>query len=174
MPTASTSQILGNNECFEPFTSNLYLRRTNEGEFILINKYLIKDLIRLNLWNDSMLEKLMYFQGSIQKISEIPIYIKQLYKTVWEIKQKVLIDMSIDRGPYICQSQSLNLFFATPEHSKLTSAHFYGWKNGLKTGSYYIRSQAASKSQKFTIDPNKEKEYQLLEQEQEECLMCGS
>ena len=173
MPTASTSQILGNNECFEPFTSNLYLRRTNAGEFVVINKYLIADLIKLDLWNKDMLDKLMYFQGSVQKIPEIPIHIKQLYKTALEIKQKNIIDMAIGRAPYICQSQSMNLFFQNPTYQKLTSAHFYGWKNGLKTGSYYIRSDSASKSQKFTIDPNVEKKLKAIDDE-DGCLGCGS
>jgi ribonucleoside-diphosphate reductase alpha chain len=152
MPTASTSQILGNNECFEPYTSNIYTRRTLSGEFIVVNKHLMQDLIHLGLWNEQMKNKLIAANGSVQNIAEIPQNIKDLYKTVWEISQKSIIDMAADRGAYICQSQSMNLFLSDPNFGKLTSMHFYAWKKGLKTGMYYLRSQAAASAIKFTID----------------------
>jgi ribonucleoside-diphosphate reductase alpha chain len=152
MPTASTSQILGNNECFEPYTSNIYSRRVLSGEFIIVNKHLLKDLVSLGLWNNDMKNRIIAANGSIQKINEIPADLKELYKTVWEIKQRNLIDMAADRGAFICQSQSLNLFVDSPSASKLTSMHFYGWKKGLKTGMYYLRSQAATQAVQFTIE----------------------
>ncbi|NHE57119.1 ribonucleoside-diphosphate reductase subunit alpha [Cyclobacterium plantarum] len=152
MPTASTSQILGNNECFEPYTSNIYTRRTLSGEFVVVNKHLMKDLIRLGLWNDNMKNRLIAANGSVQQIPEIPQNLKDLYKTVWEISQKVIIDMAADRGAYICQSQSMNLFLQEPNFGKLTSMHFYAWKKGLKTGIYYLRSKAASSAIQFTVD----------------------
>ena len=170
MPTASTSQILGNNECFEPITSNMYTRRTIAGDFIVINKYLVKDLMKLELWNVDMKNEIIANNGSVQNISSIPQNIKDLYKTVWEIKQKVLIDQSIDRGPFICQTQSLNLFFEEPNHNMLTSAFFHGWKNGLKTGSYYIRTRPKAQAQQFTIDPTKKVE----ETKYETCEMCSA
>jgi len=152
MPTASTSQILGNNECFEPYTSNIYTRRVLSGEFIVVNKYLLRDLVNLGLWSTSMKDKIISANGSIQEIAEIPADIKALYKTVWEIKMRSIIDMAADRGAYICQSQSLNLFINSPNASKLTSMHFYAWKKGLKTGMYYLRTQAASQAVKFTVE----------------------
>jgi ribonucleoside-diphosphate reductase alpha chain len=152
MPTASTSQIFGNNECFEPYTSNIYTRRVLSGEFIIVNKHLLKDLVNLGLWNNSMKNKIIAANGSIQHIEEIPADIKELYKTVWEIKQRNIIDMAADRGAYICQSQSLNLFVDTPTASKLTSMHFYAWKKGLKTGMYYLRTQAATQAVQFTVE----------------------
>ncbi|RFM26613.1 ribonucleoside-diphosphate reductase subunit alpha [Deminuibacter soli] len=152
MPTASTSQILGNNECFEPFTSNIYVRRVLSGEFVVINKYLLKDLVELGLWNDEMKTKIIAANGSVQSIPEIPQEIKDIYKTVWEIKQRTLIDMAADRGAYICQSQSLNLFVQQPTKAKLTSMHFYAWKKGLKTGMYYLRTQAAAQAVQFTVE----------------------
>ncbi len=152
MPTASTSQILGNNECFEPYTSNIYSRRTLSGDFIIVNKHLMKDLIELGLWDDTMRQKLIAANGSIQAIPEIPQHIKDIYKTVWEISQKAIIDMSADRGAYICQSQSLNIHITDPNFGKLTSMHFYAWKKGLKTGMYYLRSTAAADAIKFTLD----------------------
>ncbi len=157
MPTASTSQILGNNECFEPYTTNLYTRRVLSGEFIVVNKHLMKDLAKLGLWNDRMKNKIIAANGSIQGIEEIPEDIRMLYKTVWEIKQKVLIDMARDRGAFICQSQSLNLFMENPNFAKLTSMHFYGWKQGLKTGMYYLRTKAAAEAIKFTVDQSYQK-----------------
>jgi len=152
MPTASTSQILGNNECFEPYTSNIYTRRTLSGEFIIANKHLMKDLIGLGLWSETMRQKLIAANGSVQSIAEIPQNIKDIYKTVWEISQKSIIDMSADRGAYICQSQSLNIHLTNPNFGKLTSMHFYAWKKGLKTGMYYLRSTAAADAIKFTLD----------------------
>ena len=152
MPTASTSQILGNNECFEPYTNNIYTRRVLSGEFVVVNKHLLKDLVQLGLWNNTMKNKIIAANGSIQQIDEIPAAIKELYKTVWEIKQRNLIDMAADRGAYICQSQSLNLFVDTPSTGKLTSMHFYAWKKGLKTGMYYLRTQAASQAVQFTVE----------------------
>lgn len=152
MPTASTAQILGNNECFEPYTSNIYTRRVLSGEFIVVNKHLLKDLVKLGLWDSSMKNKLMASNGSIQNIDEIPQDIKDLYKTAWEISQRTIIDQAADRGAYICQSQSLNLFMANANFAKLTSMHFYGWKAGLKTGMYYLRTKAATDAIKFTLD----------------------
>ena len=177
MPTASTSQILGNNECFEPYTSNIYNRRVLSGEFVVVNKFLLKDLIELGLWNPTMKNKLIAENGSVQNIPEIPTELKELYKTVWEIKQKTIIDMAAERGAFICQSQSLNLFMAEPNLAKLTSMHFHAWKSGLKTGMYYLRTKAAVDALKFTVDPQL-----LVGQSQvacsldnpEECLACGS
>ena len=151
MPTASTSQILGNNECFEPYTSNIYTRRVLSGEFIVVNKHLLRDLNELGIWNDDLKNKIMAANGSVQDISEIPENLKELYKTVWEIKQKTILDMAADRGAYICQSQSLNLFMENANFSKLTSMHFYAWKKGLKTGMYYLRTKAARDAVKFTV-----------------------
>jgi ribonucleoside-diphosphate reductase alpha chain len=151
MPTASTSQIFGNNECFEPYTSNIYTRRVLSGEFIVVNKHLLKDLVELGLWNNDMKNKIIAANGSVQNIEEIPADIKELYKTVWEIKQRNIIDMAADRGAYICQSQSLNLFVDNPTTSKLTSMHFYAWKKGLKTGMYYLRTKAAAQAVQFTV-----------------------
>jgi ribonucleoside-diphosphate reductase alpha subunit len=158
MPTASTSQILGNNECFEPYTSNLYTRRTLSGDFILVNKYLMKDLIEAGLWNETMRQKLIGANGSVQPIQEIPQHLKDIYKTVWELSQKVIIDMSADRGAFICQSQSLNIHITDPNFGKLTSMHFYAWKKGLKTGMYYLRSTSAADAIKFTHDKSVGKE----------------
>ncbi len=152
MPTASTSQILGNNECFEPYTSNIYTRRVLSGEFIIVNKHLLRDLVNRGLWDNTMKDKIISANGSIQDIAEIPQELKDLYKTVWEIKMRDIIDMAADRGAYICQSQSLNLFINSPNASKLTSMHFYAWKKGLKTGMYYLRTQAASQAVKFTVE----------------------
>ncbi len=152
MPTASTSQILGNNECFEPYTSNIYTRRVLSGEFVIVNKHLLRDLVNRGLWDNNMKDKIITANGSIQDIAEIPQEIKDLYKTVWEIKMRTIIDMAADRGAYICQSQSLNLFINSPNASKLTSMHFYAWKKGLKTGMYYLRTQAASQAVKFTVE----------------------
>lgn len=151
MPTASTSQILGNNECFEPYTSNLYTRRTLSGEFIVVNKHLLNDLIQRGLWNEDMKQYLMASNGSVQNIQDIPQDIKDLYKTSYELSQKVIIDMSADRGAFICQSQSLNLFVENANYSKLSSMHFYAWQKGLKTGMYYLRSKAAVDPIKFTL-----------------------
>ena len=190
MPTASTSQILGNNECFEPFTSNMYVRRVLSGEFIVANKYLMHDLISLGLWDEGMMNKIKAENGSIQNIAEIPANIKELYKTVWEISQKTIIDMSADRGAYICQSQSLNIHLMNANFGKMTSMHFYAWKKGLKTGMYYLRTKAATDAIKFTVtkeenvQPKAEELAKATDQNQqaiqcslddpEGCEMCGS
>ncbi|MBB6324387.1 ribonucleoside-diphosphate reductase alpha chain [Algoriphagus iocasae] len=193
MPTASTSQILGNNECFEPYTTNIYTRRTLSGEFIVVNKHLMKDLIQLGLWNDTMRNRLISTNGSVQSLPGVPQNIKDIYKTVWEISQKVVIDMAADRGAYICQSQSMNVFLQDPNFGKLTSMHFYAWKKGLKTGMYYLRSQAAASAIKFTLDKSnfepkvdkamqEEMDAKSLKQDAiacslddpEGCEMCGS
>ncbi len=151
MPTASTAQILGNNECFEPYTSNIYTRRVLSGEFIVVNKYLLRDLVKLGLWGDELKNKIISANGSVQNIPEIPQNLKDLYKTAWEISQKVIIDMAADRGAFICQSQSLNVFMENVTFGKLTSMHFYSWKAGLKTGMYYLRTKAATDAIKFTV-----------------------
>ena len=157
MPTASTSQILGNNECFEPYTSNIYTRRVLSGQFLVVNKHLLKDLIELELWSEEMKNAIIANNGSIQSIEGIPQEIKDLYKTAWEIKQRAIIDMAADRGAFIDQSQSLNLFMESPNYKKLTSAHFYAWEKGLKTGMYYLRSRPAVDPIKFTVDTEKAK-----------------
>jgi ribonucleoside-diphosphate reductase alpha chain len=184
MPTASTSQILGNNECFEPYTSNIYTRRVLSGEFIVVNKHLLKDLIKLNLWGDSMKDKLMEANGSIQGFKEIPDDIKHLYRTVWEISQKSIIDMAADRGAYICQSQSMNIHMQDATFGKLTSMHFHAWKKGLKTGLYYLRTKAAADAIKFTIvkeeknnmdqEAEKQAAIQCSIDNKDDCEMCGS
>jgi ribonucleoside-diphosphate reductase alpha chain len=184
MPTASTSQILGNNECFEPYTSNVYNRRVLSGEFAVVNKHLLKDLIGLGLWNDNLKNRLIAENGSVQNIQEVPQEMKEIYKTVWEIKQRSIIDMAADRGAYICQSQSLNLFVDQPNFAKLTSMHFHAWRKGLKTGMYYLRTKAAADAIKFTVDVAALNRPQMEEQQQseiacsldnrDECLACGS
>jgi ribonucleotide reductase alpha subunit len=181
MPTASTAQILGNNECFEPFTSNIYTRRTLAGEFIIVNKYLMKELIELQLWNDEMKNTIIANNGSIQNIDNIPAFIKEKYKIVWEIPMKHIIDMAKDRGAFICQSQSLNLWVEEPTYKILTSMHFYSWKAGLKTGMYYLRRKAKHQAQQFTIEPeqnNKDvkhiKNTIITSNEPEVCEMCSA
>lgn len=185
MPTASTSQILGNNECFEPYTSNIYSRRVLSGEFVIVNKHLLKDLVALGLWDNDMKNRIIAANGSIQQITSIPEEIRELYKTVWEIKQRTIIDMAADRGAFICQSQSLNLFVSNPTASKLTSMHFYGWKKGLKTGMYYLRTQAAAQAVQFTVEKQGgETMKPVVEQTaitegavctmQDGCISCGS
>ena len=185
MPTASTSQILGNNECFEPYTSNIYTRRVLSGEFIVVNKHLLIDLVKRGLWNDAMRNDLIRANGSVQNIDRIPEDLKALYKTVWEIKQKVLIDMAADRGAFICQSQSMNLFMAQPTIAKLSSMHFYTWQKGLKTGIYYLRSKAGSQAVQFTVSAAEKapatKEVAAEEMMEgavctmeEGCISCGS
>ena len=154
MPTASTAQILGNYECFEPIISNIYTRRVLAGEYMVLNHYLVQDLMLSEQWSSTMKNKIISNDGSILSIDEIPNCFKERYKTVWEMSQKDIIDMAADRGKYICQSQSLNLFMATPEINKLTSMHFYTWKKGLKTGIYYLRTRPSSKALQFTIKPN--------------------
>ena len=165
MPTASTAQILGNNECFEPYTSNLYTRRVLSGEFIIVNRHLLKDLVKAGLWNRDMRLKIMSANGSIQNISEIPQDIKDLYKTAWEISQKTILELAADRGAYICQSQSLNIFMENANFAKLTSMHFYGWEKGLKTGMYYLRTKAATDAIKFTVDQAISSEPEALDSE---------
>merc|ERR1712066_48145 len=189
MPTASTSQILGNNECFEPYTSNVYIRRTLAGEFVVVNQHLLRDLIKLNLWSDLMKDKLIAANGSVQQIEEIPTDIKEIYKTVWEYSQKNLIEMAADRGAFIDQSQSFNVHMTNCSTGKLTSMHFCGWKAGLKTGMYYLRSKAATDAIKFTVNQaaldkdaqakraQQQVEYmsrQAAKQEEEECVNCGA
>jgi ribonucleoside-diphosphate reductase alpha chain len=187
MPTASTDQIMGNNEAFEAFTSNIGTRRTLAGEFIVVNKHLVRDLIELDLWSETMRNKIIAEKGSVQNIPEIPEEIKAIYKTVWEIKQKDIIDMSADRGKFICQSQSLNIFIRDVNTAKLTSAHFHAWRRGLKTGMYYLRTEAASsaiaslgldmgsvkKSPDLTPIPTAEGITCSLENK-DDCLACGS
>jgi ribonucleoside-diphosphate reductase alpha chain len=174
MPTASTAQILGNNECFEPYTSNIYTRRVLSGEFIIVNKHLLKDLVREGLWNKDMRQMIMQANGSIQNINEIPQRLKDLYKTAWEISQKAIIDQAADRGAYICQSQSLNIFMENANFGKLTSMHFYGWEKGLKTGMYYLRTKAATDAIKFTIDKKVEEVPTALSiEEQQAAIACS-
>ncbi len=187
MPTASTSQILGNNEAFEPYTSNIYTRRVLSGEFIIVNKHLLEDLVELGLWNNDMKEEIMRANGSVQDIDSIPQELKDLYKTVWEMSMKDIIDMARQRGYFIDQSQSLNLFMKDPDFAKLTSMHYYGWKSGLKTGMYYLRTKSAVNAIQFTLSNKKEKVEdepissddfkQMIEQSKDnpdDCLMCGS
>ena len=172
MPTASTSQILGNNECFEPFTSNLYSRRTNAGEFVLPNKYLLAELIEQGLWNEAMKDNIILNKGSVQQLTDLSPHLREKYKTVWEIPMKQLIDMAADRGPYICQSQSLNLWVEDPDYKSLTAMHFSAWQAGLKTGIYYLRRKAKHQAQQFTIRPPGQP--QDKKEEQQDCLMCSS
>ncbi|HTL70382.1 MAG TPA: ribonucleoside-diphosphate reductase subunit alpha [Candidatus Eisenbacteria bacterium] len=191
MPTASTSQILGNNECIEPYTSNIYNRRVLSGEFIVVNKYLLRDLVELGIWNNKIKEKIIAANGSIQGIEEIPQEIKEIYRTVWEIKQRSLIDMAADRGAFICQSQSLNLFVQDPNFAKLTSMHFHSWKRGLKTGMYYLRTKSAADAIKFTVEREEKKIVEAAPasvdskqqkmaditcslENKDDCLACGS
>jgi ribonucleotide reductase alpha subunit len=174
MPTASTSQIMGFNESFEPFTNNIFQRKTLSGEFIVINKYLINDLIKLGLWNKDMKDLIIMHNGSVQQIKEIPDNLKALYKTVWEIKQKNIIDMSADRGIYVCQTQSLNMFIEDPDFQKLSSMHFYAHSKGLKTGSYYLRTKPKAQTQQFTIDPDFVKKRQKCAEDGDSCVLCSA
>ena len=174
MPTASTSQILGNNECIEPITSNIYNRRTIAGEFILANKYLMNDLIKLELWNEKIKNNIIANNGSVQHIDVIPSDIREKYKTVWEIPMRTLIDMAADRGAFICQSQSLNLWLEEPNYSNLTSMHFYAWSKGLKTGIYYLRRRGRHQAQQFTIEPEKKDLENNLYEDDEPCEMCSA
>ena len=187
MPTASTSQILGFNECFEPFTSNMYSRRTLAGEFVVVNKYLMKELIQLGLWNEDIKNNIVLNKGSVQQLTVLSEHIRNKYKIVWEIPMKHLIDMSADRGAFICQSQSLNLWMEDPVYSKLTSMHFYAWEKGLKTGIYYLRRKAKHQAQQFTIEPEQNKKSEekndgngkfedngKFEEKEEICEMCSA
>ena len=164
MPTASTSQILGYNECIEPVTSNIYSRRTLAGEFILCNKYLMREMIEMNLWNETFKNHMVANNGSIQSLEYLDPEIRERYRTVWEIPMRDLIDMAADRGAFVCQSQSLNLWLEDPNYNTMTSMHFYSWKKGLKTGIYYLRRRPRHHAQQFTIEPEKK----------EECLMCSA
>jgi len=188
MPTASTAQILGNNECFEPYTSNLYSRRVLSGEFTVVNQHLLRDLMDRNLWTAEIRNQIIAHNGSVQHIPEIPADLKMLYRTSWEIKQRALIDMAADRGAFIDQSQSFNVFVQDPNYGKLSSMHFYGWKKGLKTGMYYLRSKAAADAIKFTVDQQALQRKSLADatsnegmtqlsksiETVEECLSCGA
>jgi ribonucleoside-diphosphate reductase subunit M1 len=183
MPTASTSQIMGNNECAEPYTSNVYKRRTLAGEFTVVNEHLMEDLMSMGMWNEDTRSRLMYLRGSVQDLPNLPSHLKEIYKTTWEISQKECINMAADRGRFVCQSQSFNLWFEKPDFKTLTNAHMYGWSSGLKTGSYYIRSKPRLNSQRFTMDPEKEKQYEAEKHKknserkkgyEEECLSCGA
>jgi ribonucleoside-diphosphate reductase alpha chain len=186
MPTASTSQILGNNEAFEPYTSNIYTRRVLSGEFIVVNKHLLEDLVELGLWDNAMKEDIMRANGSIQHIDVIPQELKELYKTVWELSMKDIIDMARQRGYFIDQSQSMNLFMQDANYAKLTSMHFYAWKSGLKTGMYYLRTKSAVNATQFTVSKEVKKEDEPLTPEElkamliasqndpDDCEMCGS
>ena len=192
MPTASTSQILGNNECFEAFTSNLYVRRTLSGEFVVLNKHLVRDLIAEDMWSLEMKDDILRHKGSIQGIARIPEHIRDLYKTTWEIKQRHVLDMAADRGAYIDQSQSLNIHMVDANPAKVTSMHFYGWKQGLKTGMYYLRTKAAADAIQFTVEASTKEDQTVgglaeraddadsLEaiacslDSPDDCLMCGS
>ena len=178
MPTASTSQILGNCECIEPYATHIFTRRTLAGEFIVINKHLVKALLARGIWSTEMKDAIIRNNGSVTGVEGVPENIQNIFKTVWEIKQKVLIDMAADRGPYICQSQSLNLFLPEPDFRKLSSMHFYTWRKGLKTGIYYLRTRAVASAQKFTVEPASAPELapvkELSAKEEKECLMCSS
>jgi len=179
MPTASTAQILGNNECFEPYTSNIFTRRVLSGEFPVVNAHLLRDLVALGLWTPALKNKIIANGGSVQGIGEIPTDIQAIYKTVWEISQKTLINMAADRGAFIDQSQSFNVFIGQPNFAKLTSMHFYAWKKGLKTGMYYLRTRPAANAVQFTVDPaaaNKNKKAAPASgpPEPEECVGCGA
>ena len=172
MPTASTSQILGNNECFEPFTSNIYVRRTIAGEFVIVNKHLMNELIALGKWNDDVKNSIIANGGSIQQL-DLPKPIKEKYKIVWEIPMKHVLEMAKDRGAYICQSQSTNLWMKDPDYKKLTAMHMFAWGCGLKTGIYYLRTKAKAAPQQFTIEPPSNPTNTTVEEE-EDCLMCGA
>jgi ribonucleotide reductase alpha subunit len=188
MPTASTSQILGNNEAFEPITSNIYTRRTMAGEFIVMNKYLMRELIDMGLWNERLKNNIIANRGSVQHLTQLSEHVRNKYKTVWEIQMKDVIDMSAERAVFICQSQSLNLWMEEPNYKSLTSMHFYAWSKGLKTGLYYLRRKPKHQAQQFTIEPSKvtsstnaenddenNSNLQFLQDEEENvCTMCSS
>jgi ribonucleotide reductase alpha subunit len=176
MPTASTAQIMGSTESFEPFNSCMYLRRTLSGEFLVINSRLIETLQGLGLWSKEMNQRIMFHRGSIQRIATIPKFVRDMYKTVWEIKKKHYIDMSADRGAFVCQSQSLNIYMEDSTNQGLSDVHMYGWSKGLKTGSYYIRNRPATNAQSFTIEPDMEKKFrdELRRPDEKECLSCGA
>jgi ribonucleotide reductase alpha subunit len=172
MPTASTAQIMGNNEAFEPYTTNIYLRRTLAGEFVMVNKHLVRDLQKIDNWNPMIKNEIIRAGGSVQHL-DIPLDIKNIYRTVWEIPQKSILDMAADRGAYIDQSQSLNIFMENPTVAKLSSMHFYGWKKGLKTGMYYLRTRAKAKPQQVTISPTAQQLSSTQGPTEEEKLACS-
>jgi ribonucleotide reductase alpha subunit len=175
MPTASTSQILGNNECIEPYTSNIYSRRTIAGDFVVVNKHLIKKCNELGIWTKEIKDKVIAYNGSVQYIDEIPDKIKKLFRTAWELKQKSIMELAISRGPYVCQTQSMNLFFEEPTYKTLTGALFYAWREGLKTGVYYVRSRPKIQAQQFTLDPDFIKKLKAQEQKTfEVCESCSA
>jgi ribonucleoside-diphosphate reductase subunit M1 len=195
MPTASTAQILGNNESTEPFTSNMYTRRVLAGEFTVVNKHLLRELTASGIWNDAIKNQIIADGGSVQNVLSLPKAVRDVYKTVWEIPQKTILDMAADRGPFICQSQSMNVHIAEPSAKKLTSMHFYAWKKGLKTGMYYLRTRPKASAIQFTVNqeqlaterakgiPNKESiphvkgnvsSHCMRDEEEEECLNCGA
>jgi ribonucleotide reductase alpha subunit len=175
MPTASTAQIMGNNEAFEPYTTNIYLRRTLAGEFVMINKHLVRDLQKLGLWTKELKDGIIAANGSVQHIEGLPDKLKEVYRTVWEISQKSIIDMAADRGAYIDQSQSMNIFMENPTMAKLSSMHMYGWKKGLKTGMYYLRTRAKAQPIKFTLDPSAVAAAALScsRENPDACMMCS-
>jgi ribonucleotide reductase alpha subunit len=175
MPTASTAQILGNNEAFEPYTTNMYLRRTLAGEFVMVNKHLIRDLQKLGMWSKQLKDGIIAANGSVQHIEGLPANLKAVYRTAWEIPQKSIIDMAADRGAFIDQSQSMNIFMENPSMAKLSSMHMYGWKKGLKTGMYYLRTRAKAQAIKFTIDPATLSAAALAcsRENPEACMMCS-
>jgi ribonucleotide reductase alpha subunit len=174
MPTASTSQILGFNECFEPFTSNLYSRRTLAGEFVVVNKYLMKELIAAGQWNEQVKNNIIANKGSVQQLTILSEHVRNKYKIVWEMPMKQLIDMSADRGAFICQSQSLNLWLEDPTYNTLTSMHFYSWKKGLKTGIYYLRRKGKHQAQQFTIEPENKPSTSEPKEQDGICEMCSA
>ena len=176
MPTASTSQILGNNECFEFFTNNIYTRRTLAGDFTVVNKYLVQDLIDLNLWSNDMKQKILADDSSVQNIKEIPDIVKKLYKIIWEIKQSWVLKNAKARAPFVDQTQSMNIFIGVPDYRTLYSCHMWSWKNGLKTGMYYLRSKPSRGAIKFTVDPNlvKKEQNEIIIEDQEGCEMCSA
>jgi ribonucleotide reductase alpha subunit len=171
MPTASTSQIMGFNECFEPFTSNLYSRRTLAGDFVVTNKYLMSELIALGLWSEQIKNSIIANNGSIQHLTQIPQHVRDKYKIAWEIPMRHVIDMAADRGAFICQSQSMNLWMEDPTYAALTSMHFHSWNKGLKTGMYYLRRKAKHRAQQFTIGP---KTIKKEEEKEDICEMCSA
>jgi ribonucleotide reductase alpha subunit len=175
MPTASTAQIMGNNEAFEPYTTNIYLRRTLAGEFVMLNKHLVKDLQKLGIWNQNLKNEIVRQGGSVQGLEGVPENLKAIYRTVWEIPQKSIIDMAADRGVYIDQSQSLNIFMENPSLAKLSSMHMYGWKKGLKTGMYYLRTRAKARAQQVTVPvgPTEEQILACSRENPESCEMCS-
>jgi ribonucleotide reductase alpha subunit len=174
MPTASTSQILGNNECFEFFTNNIYTRRTLAGDFPLVNKYLIDDLYDLNLWTVEMKQMIIANNGSINTFTNIPQKIKRLYQTIWEIKQIWTLKNAVARGPYVDQTQSMNIYLTVPDFQKLYSSHFWAWKNGLKTGIYYLRTKPAKEATKITVDNNIINKIKIMTEEHEVCESCSA